>query len=189
MLKLWTNCFEKWGARRKVEVFNLVAEDGAVRPPLDQGAVSLLGSKPQDASYPPNSDLAPPTTHPQETLLWLVHLQSRSRLNCYGGELNETQHKLKCPGGMPVARRCKESSHLTLHMKMFLFTDLHSCVEWDFLKSRQSGLTTEYFFYSEGFVSRAGSHPSFQTKAKIRAGLVQTHTYSAACRGHAHTKY
>jgi len=60
----------------------VVGEDGVIRPLLDQKAVSLWGSKPQAASYPPNADLASPTTHPQETLHWLVHLQTSDWLNC-----------------------------------------------------------------------------------------------------------
>lgn len=39
--------------------------------------------------------------------------------------------------------------------------------------------------YSQGFVSRAGVHPSFQTKAKIIAGLVYGDINSLAYRGHA----
>ncbi len=39
-------------------------------------------------------------------------------------------------------------------MNIFIFTDFfHNCVEWDCFKSGKSGLTTEYFLGSEGFVS------------------------------------
>lgn len=70
-----------------MEVFNVVDEDGVIRCPLDQRAVSLWGSKPQDASDPPNSDPAPLIVHPQETLHLLVHLETSSLFN--GGVWNE----------------------------------------------------------------------------------------------------